>query len=54
MVNPAPPGISYRLDGDSMDRLNQRAQDYCGQWGKRASLEGVSGDADKIAKFDCG
>jgi hypothetical protein len=53
-VNPAPPGISYRLDGDSMDRLKQRARDYCGQWGKQASLDGVSGDGDKIAKFDCG
>ena len=54
VVNPAPPGISYRLDDESIDQLKQRAQHYCGQWGKQASLGGVSGDPDKIANFACG
>jgi hypothetical protein len=53
-VNPAPPGISYRLDDGSLDQLTQRAEQYCSGWGKHASLDGVSGEPDKIATFTCG
>jgi hypothetical protein len=52
-INPAPPGISYRLDGESLDQLTQRAETYCAHWGKHVSLGGVSGQPDKIASFTC-
>ena len=54
IVNPAPPGISYRIDGNDIADANQRAAQYCGQYGKRAELKNIdrsSGDA--IAVYDC-
>jgi len=54
IVNPAPPGVSYRVDGNDIADPNQRAAQYCGQYGKRAELKNIdhsSGDA--IAVYDC-
>ena len=43
-VNPAPPGISYRLvGGETMDQLKGRAEQYCAQYGKHASPAGGPG-----------
>jgi hypothetical protein len=54
VVNPAPPGISYRVDGPDIADVNERAARYCGQYGKRAQLKNIdhsSGAA--IAVYDC-
>jgi hypothetical protein len=54
VVNPAPPGISYRFQGDDVASANQRAEQYCKQYGKQARLQTVnhSGD-DNIAVYEC-
>jgi len=54
LVNPAPPGISYRVNGSDLADTNERAAQYCGQYGKHAELKSIdqSGGA-KIAVYDC-
>lgn len=54
VVNSAPPGISYRFEGDNIAIANERADSYCQQYGKRARLQGVNrSGSDKIAVYDC-
>ncbi len=49
-----PPGISYRFQGDNMTEANQRAEKYCGDYGKHAKLQKVEhGGADNIAVYEC-
>lgn len=50
----APPGISYRFEGDNIAEANQRAHQYCQQYGKRALLRTIShSGSDNIAVYDC-
>jgi putative hemolysin len=54
IVNPPPPGISYRFQGDDIASANQRAQQYCQQYGKQSRLQKVNNSgSDKIAVYDC-
>jgi hypothetical protein len=54
VVNSAPPGISYRFEGDNIASANERADTYCQQYGKRARLQGINrSGADNIAVYDC-
>ena len=51
--NPQPPGISYRYR-DSLADAQSKAETYCGQWGKRATLDGTKpAGTDYIASFSC-
>jgi hypothetical protein len=53
IVNPPPPGISYRFNDDIAD-AQQRAEQYCQQYGKRAHLQNVNqSGTDQIAVYDC-
>lgn len=54
VVNSAPPGISYRFEGDNIANANERAESYCQQYGKRARLQGINkAGKDNIAVYDC-
>jgi hypothetical protein len=54
VVNSAPPGISYRYEGDNIASANQRADAYCKQYGKHARLQTVNhSGSDNIAVYDC-
>jgi hypothetical protein len=54
IVNSAPPGISYRVEDDNIADANQRADQYCQQYGKRARLQTVNhSGSDSIAVYDC-
>jgi hypothetical protein len=55
IVGAAPPGVSYRFQGDNIADPNQRASQYCQQWGRQARLQTIehSGN-DKIAVYECG
>jgi uncharacterized lipoprotein YajG len=54
VVGAAPPGISYRFEGDNIADANQRAENYCQQYGKHAQLQTVNhSGSDNIAVFDC-
>jgi hypothetical protein len=53
IVNPPPPGISYRFKDDIAD-AQQRAEQYCQQYGKRAHLQNINqSGSDRIAVYDC-
>jgi hypothetical protein len=53
IVNPPPPGISYRFKDDIAD-ARQRAEEYCQQYGKRARLQSINqSGSDHIAVYDC-
>ena len=53
IVNPPPPGISYRFKDDIAD-AQQRAEQYCQQYGKRAHLQNINQNgSDHIAVYDC-
>jgi uncharacterized lipoprotein YajG len=54
LISQAPPGVSYRFEGDNIADANVRAEQYCQQYDKHARLQTVnnSGD-DKIAVYDC-
>ena len=54
IVNPAPPGISYRYQGDDVASANERAGQYCQQYGKRSQLQKVEhSGSDNIAVYEC-
>lgn len=54
IVGAAPPGISYRVEGNNIDDANQRASTYCQQYGKHAELQTVNhSEAGNIAVYDC-
>ena len=54
VVNPAPPGISYRFQGEDVASANQRADQYCQQYGKQAKLQTVNhSGSDNIAVYEC-
>jgi len=54
VVNSAPPGISYRFQGDDTASANQRADQYCHQYGKQARLQTVNhSGSDNIAVYEC-
>ena len=53
IVNPPPPGVSYRFKDDIAD-TQQRAEQYCQQYGKRARLQNINqSGSDHIAVYDC-
>ena len=50
----APPGISYRIEGDNIAGANQRADQYCQQYGRHARLQTVNhSGSDNIAVYAC-
>ncbi len=52
VVNPAPPGIAYRVH--STDKALSEAERYCGKWHKKAKFSRISpSGSEKIASFDC-
>ena len=52
VINPAPPGIAYRVH--STDKARSEAERYCGKWHKKAKLSKISpSGTEKIASFDC-
>ena len=54
VVNPAPPGISYRFQGDDPASANQRADQYCRQYGKQALQQSIDhSGSDNIAVYEC-
>jgi hypothetical protein len=54
VINPAPPGISYRFQGDDVANADQRAEQYCQQYGKQARRQAVKpSGSDRIAVYDC-
>lgn len=54
IVNPAPPGISYRYQGGDVSSANERAQQYCQQYGKQSQLQKVDhSGSDNIAVYEC-
>jgi putative hemolysin len=54
VVSPAPPGISYRFQGEDVASANQRADQYCQQYGKQAKLQTVNhSGSDNIAVYEC-
>lgn len=54
IVGAAPPGISYRFEGGDIENANQRATNYCQQFGKRAQLRTVNrSGTSNIAVYDC-
>ena len=54
IVNPAPPGISYRYQGDDVASANERADQYCQQYGKHSHLQTTNhSGADNIAVYEC-
>ena len=54
IVNPPPPGISYRYQGDDVASANERAGQYCQQYGKQAQLQTVNqSGSDNIAVYEC-
>ena len=53
IVNPPPPGISYRFK-DNVADAQQRAEQYCLQYGKHAQLQNINqSGSDQIAVYDC-
>ena len=53
IISPPPPGISYRFTDDIAD-AQQRAEQYCQQYGKRAHLQNINqSGSDHIAVYDC-
>jgi hypothetical protein len=53
-VSQAPPGVSYRFQGDDIASANQRANQYCQQYGKQSRLQSVNqSGSDNIAVYDC-
>jgi hypothetical protein len=54
VVGAAPPGVSYRFQGDNIAEPNQRASQYCQQWGRLARLQNVEhSGSDKVAVYEC-
>jgi len=53
VTNAPPPGIAYRYRASLAD-ARSKAQNYCGQWGKQATLSSTKPvGADHIATFSC-
>jgi hypothetical protein len=53
VTNAPPPGISYRYRGSVAD-AQSKAESYCGQWGKQATLDNTKPvGTDRIATFSC-
>jgi hypothetical protein len=54
VVNPAPPGVSYRVMNGNVAATDQRAQDYCGRYGKQAKHAKASNASDsEIVEYSC-
>ncbi len=50
----APPGIAYRVEGESLADYNRRAEHYCQQFGKHARRTSVKQNGDaSIAEYAC-
>lgn len=53
-ISAAPPGISYRFQGSDIANANQRADQYCQQYGKHARLQTIQpSGGDRIAVYAC-
>lgn len=53
IVNPPPPGISYRFH-DNVQEVTPKAESYCAQWHEKATLSKTTRQGTgKIAQFDC-
>ena len=54
IVGAPPPGIAYRIDNGSTDAFDQRADQYCQQYGKHAKLQSIDRGGDEpIAEYSC-
>jgi hypothetical protein len=55
VVNPPPPGVSYRLGpGEDAASTDRKAQDYCARYGKTAKREKSSRATDStIVQYSC-
>jgi hypothetical protein len=55
IVDPAPPGITLRIDRGNTSDANQRADRYCQSYGKRAHLGSIQPGAgsESIATYAC-
>ena len=50
----APPGISFRLQGEPIAQVDQRADQYCQRYGKHAQRTSVEHQGDTaIAVYEC-
>jgi len=55
LINPPPPGVSYRLDpGEDASSTDRKAQDYCARYGETAKRGESSPAADStIVQYSC-
>jgi hypothetical protein len=54
IVEPPPPGISYRIENGDVSATNRQADRYCQEHGKRAHLESIDrSNADPLAVYRC-
>lgn len=54
LASNAPPGISYRVEGNQLDNATKRAEQYCQQYRKHAQLQNVNHSGnDDIAVYAC-
>jgi hypothetical protein len=55
LLNPPPPGISYRLDpGEEASSTDRKAHEYCARYGKTAKRGGTSQAGDStIVQYSC-
>jgi|SwirhisoilCB3_FD_contig_61_2623507_length_571_multi_3_in_0_out_0_1 hypothetical protein len=54
VVNPAPPGVSYRVINQDAAAADRRAQDYCGRYGKTAKTQKTDAASDgTIVEYSC-
>ena len=54
IVGAPPPGIAFRIDNGSTAETDQRADQYCQQFGKHATLQSINrGGAAPIAEYAC-
>jgi len=52
--NPAPPGLTVRIENGNRSAAEARARQYCAQYGKHASLGSTSGNgADTLLSYSC-
>jgi putative hemolysin len=54
IVGAPPPGIAYRVENGDVGATQQRADHYCQQFGKHASLDTVEHPAGApVAQYSC-
>jgi len=54
ITNPAPPGLTVRVEKGNQAEAEARARQYCSQYGKRASLDKTNRGADEtLLTYSC-